>query len=116
VRRLAAGALAGTLAACGAPPDAPEADVPVDSAFVGVLADVHLADARAALAPDSSRRAALADSLRAVALDAHGLDDEAFDARLRALAEDPAVAVATYDAVAARLDADRLPPPPRPAP
>ncbi len=110
MRRLAVGALAGLLTACGAPRDA-SADVPVDSTLVDVLADVHLADARAALTPDSTRRDALADSLRKVALDAHELDDARFDAHLRALAADPAVAVATYDAVAARLDAARLPSP-----
>lgn len=114
--RLLAGTLAGTLAACTSPADADASAVPVDSALVGVLADVHLADARAALSPDSSRRAALSDSLRSVALAAHGLDGPAFDARLRALAEDPAAAVATYDAVGERLAADRLPTAPPTAP
>lgn len=112
--RWVAGTLVGTLAACGSPPDADAPAVPVDSAFAAVLADVHLADARAALAPDSTRRAAPADSLRGVALAAHGLDGPAFDARLRELAQDPGVAVATYDAVGERLAADRLPASPAP--
>lgn len=107
--RFVAGTLAGTLAACSAPSDADAPAVPVDSAFVGVLADVHLADARAALAPDSSRRTTLADSLRGVALGVHGLDRDRFEARLRDLADDPGAAVATYDAVGERLAADRLP-------
>ena len=54
------------LAGCGADA-ASEADAPpVDAALVALLADLHLADARATLAPDSTQPH-LRDSLRAVA-------------------------------------------------
>lgn len=96
------------LAACGnaGTPDG-DAPVAVDAAFVDVLAEVHLADARAALAPDSLRRSALADSLRQAALQAHGWTADRFEARLQEWARDPALAVAYYDAVDSVLRAER---------
>jgi hypothetical protein len=111
VRRAAVGAGLAfvALAGCGGPDG--EADetggaVPVDSALVRVLVDVHLADARAALA-DSARRPALAESLRAVALGAHGLGDADLRDRHADLARDPEAARATYDAVDRALMAER---------
>jgi hypothetical protein len=95
------------LAACGGSDPTNASEVAVDSVFVDALVEVHLADARAALAPDTLRRPALAESLRAVALAAHGLTRDAFDARLADWAADPAVATAHYDAVDARLSAER---------
>lgn len=95
------------LAACGGGEPAETESVAVDSAFVDALVELHVADARAALAPDTLRRAALAESLRAVALAAHGLTADAVGARLAAWATDPAVATAHYDAVDARLSAER---------
>ncbi|MDT0631912.1 hypothetical protein RQM47_15065 [Rubrivirga sp. S365] len=85
----------------------------VDSTLVDALADVALADARAALADTTggAGRApspgGAADSLRAVALAAHGLDDAALDRALDRLARDPALAEATYAAVAQRLRDER---------
>lgn len=104
---VAAVALALATAGCGAEGPA-TADVPVDSAFVDVLAELQLADARAALVPDSLRPPGLADSLRRVALDAHGLDSAAAAARLDALAESPDRARAAYDAVQERLTQERF--------
>ena len=108
-RRLA-GLVAAGLAASGAGGcgggSAPEEGPAVDSVLVEALAEVHLADARAALAPDSLRPG-LGDSLRRVALRAHGLDAEALDGRLGDLADDPETARATYDAVADRLARER---------
>lgn len=102
-RRLAALA-AGALVGCGAPGgDAPA----VDSTLVDVLAELHLADARAALDTTAADRAGLADSLRQVAVEAHGVDPAAFDDRLDALAADPGLAQATYDAVNDRLARER---------
>jgi hypothetical protein len=95
------------LAGCGGADEAepPEA-VPVDSALVDVLADVHLADARASLA-DSARQPILAESLRAVALGAHGLSEAGLRARQDGLLRDPETARATYDAVDRALTAER---------
>ncbi|MEM1116701.1 MAG: hypothetical protein AAF845_08925 [Bacteroidota bacterium] len=91
------------LAGCGADA-ASEADAPpVDAALVALLADLHLADARATLAPDSTQPH-LRDSLRAVALAAHDTEAEALDDRLDALSRDPALARATYDATEDRLE------------
>ena len=96
------------LAACSdAAADDPDAVV-VDSVFVDVLADLHLADARAALAGDTLRRPAIAESLRSVALQSHGLRTRDVDARLHDWAAAPAVAVAHYDALDARLSAERI--------
>lgn len=94
-------------AGCASPDGDPPA---VDSTFVSALAELHLADARASLdttvaSPDE--RAALADSLRQRAFDAHGLDSAALADRLNALATDPALTQATYDAVDSRLALER---------
>lgn len=97
--------LAVLLAGCGAD-DASETGPPVDSTLVALLADLHLADARAALTPDSAR-AGVADSLRATALSAHDTEADRLDARLDALGRDPDLARATYDAVEDRLDDER---------
>lgn len=99
---------AALLTACGDTAGDDPGAVAVDSAFVDVLADLHLADARAALAPDTLRRPAIAESLRAVALQAHRLRARDVDARLGDWASDPAVAVAHYDALDARLSAERV--------
>lgn len=95
------------LAGCGAPDAASGDGPPVDSTLVAALADLHLADARAALAPDSAQAESGSDSLRALALAAHGLDAGGLRARLDALAADPALARATYDAVEAALSDER---------
>lgn len=93
---------------CGGGGSAPEDGPAVDSALVDALAEVHLADARAALVPDSLRRPGTADSLRRAALRAHGFEDpDAFERRLDALADDPDRTRATYDAVADRLSEER---------
>lgn len=110
-RALAAAALlaaSGPAAGCGAEPGGADTDAAPDSVLVEALAEVQLADARAALAPDSVRSPAFGDSLRRVALRAHGLDSAALAARLDALADDPALARATYDAVADRLSTERF--------
>ncbi len=104
-------ALALALAAC----DGADDPADVDPALVGVLVELHLADARAALDTVEARRPALADSLRRVALGAHGLDSAALEARLDALARTPALARATYDSVEVRLVRERQGPP-APAP
>lgn len=102
-RRLAL-LVAGALAGCGGPGgDAPD----VDSTLVDALAELHLADARAAIDTTAADRAGLADSLRQVALDAHGLDSASVAARLDALAADPDLTQATYDAVNERLAQER---------
>ena len=95
------------LAACGGGAPTDPTTVAVDSLFVDALVEVHLADARAALSPDTLRRPAIAESLRAVVLAAHGLTEGALDARLADWATDPAVATAHYDAVDTRLSAER---------
>lgn len=107
------------LAACGPAaqqgvrgdtPDGAEAVVetlPLDSALVRTLTDVALADARADLAP-TPRRAAVADSLRGVALRSNATTAAAFTDRQRRLARDPAEARATYDAVQRALSNERF--------
>lgn len=98
---LVVGAVA--LAGC----DGGDAEPNVDPVLVDALVEYHLADARAALDTSASRSRVLAESLRAVALAAHGLDSVALDARLDALADDPALASATYDSVETRLVHER---------
>jgi hypothetical protein len=102
--------LALALAAC----DGADDPADVDPALVDALVELHLADARAALDTVEARRPALDDSLRHVALDAHGLDSAGLEARLDALAEAPALARATYDSVEARLVRERQGPPAAP--
>ena len=93
------------LAGCGpdVPADGPDAP-PVDSAFVDALADVHLAEARAALAGHP------AASLRGAALARHGLDSAAFGRRQAGLSGDPEALRATYDALDRALAAERAGP------
>ena len=110
------------LAACGGAGGG--AGPSVDSTLVDALAEVYLAEARASLSDSTglgerAGRGGAADSLRAVALDAHGLDAEALDRSLDRLARDPALAQATYAAVAERLGLERRDAPgpaPGPAP
>lgn len=93
-----------SVSACGAPSgQAPD----VDSTLVEVLADGHLADARAALDTTGRDQSVVADSLRRVALAVHDLDSAALAARLGALAADPVLAQATYDSLDARLALER---------
>ncbi|PAP76615.1 hypothetical protein BSZ37_09255 [Rubrivirga marina] len=99
------------LAAC----DGADGGDDVDPDLVDALVELHLADARAALDTVEARRPALAESLRRVALKAHGLDSAAFETRLDALAGAPALAEATYDSVETRLVRERQgSPAPRP--
>lgn len=101
-------ALAAAASGCGSGAEDSDAGaVAVDSAFVDVLTELQLADARAALVPDSLRPPGLADSLRRLALDAHGLDSAAVAAHLDALADSPDHARATYDAVQQQLTQER---------
>lgn len=94
-------ALALAVGGCGAPTGEPPV---ADSTLVDVLAELHLADARAAL---DSTRSGHADSLRAVALAAHDLDDAALADRLDALARAPDRLRATYDLLDTRLALER---------
>lgn len=91
---------------CG---DAPEGgDAPaIDSTLVEVLADLHLADARAALDTTARDPDRLADSLRRRAHLAHDLDSAALADQLDDLADDPARLRATYDALDTRLSLER---------
>ena len=95
------------LAGCG------EATAPEpDAELVDALVEVHLADARAALDTTGRDLDALGDSLKAVALATHGLDSSAMARHLDALADDPALARATYAAVDAALVGERRGTPP----
>lgn len=94
MRRLA---LVGLLLAMGCSSGEPAAPALPDSAFVGVLVDVHLADARAAHTGEP------ADSLRAAALDRHGLDTLAFRRALAYYAEHPDAYAPIYDEALDRL-------------
>ena len=101
---LAAALALSALAGCG---DAPDGDAPdVDSTLVDVLADLHLADARAAL-DSTGARDRLADSLRQSALRAHGTDSAALARRLNRVADDPERLRATYDALDTRLSLEQ---------
>ncbi|HEX8297667.1 MAG TPA: hypothetical protein VF594_00790, partial [Rubricoccaceae bacterium] len=83
--------LGAALAGCGAPPEPGGEIVAVDSALGDLLADLALAAARVeAGAPRSE-----ADSLRAVALTAHGVSSSEARRRQDDLAADPVVARAT---------------------
>jgi hypothetical protein len=82
-----------------------ETPVPApDPAVVDALVEVQLAEARAALT------GADADSSRHAALAASGVAPAEFDRWLESAADDPDAAVALWDAVAGRLDAERLAP------
>ncbi len=109
--RHAAALLLALLAGCSEPPatgtGAPES-VPVDSRLVDLLADVQIAEARADLAAPA-RRAAVADSLRTIALATAGLTEDDLRSRRARLARDPAEARATYDAVALARSTRRRP-------
>ena len=94
MRRLA---LVGLLLAAGCSPGEPAAPALPDSAFVDVLVDVHLADARA------GRTGEPADSLRAAALAHHGLDTAAFRRALAFYAAHPDAYAPLYDEALDRL-------------
>ncbi len=101
--RLVAG-LALVLAGCGGAPDGTGPDA--DSTLVDLLADLHLADARASL-DSTARRDRFADSLRQSVLGAHGTDSAALAQRLERLADDPELVRATYDALDNRLNLEQ---------
>ena len=79
---------------------------PVDSTLVELLADLHLADARATL-DSTGTRGWLADSLRQSALRAHGTDSAALAERLERMTDDPERVRATYDALDTRLNLEQ---------
>ncbi|MEM1054859.1 MAG: DUF4296 domain-containing protein [Bacteroidota bacterium] len=87
-----------TASACG---DAPEADgvVLADSSLVSILADLHLADARAETTGEPT------DSLQRAVLLANGLDSTAFAERLADATRTTADATALYQAVTDQLQA-----------
>ena len=99
---VAVAVVAGLVAGCDGSPDGDGPDV--DSTLVDALVEVHLADARAALSDSTGRGG---DSLRAVALAAHGLDAASLERALDRLARDPDRAEATYAAVTERLRGER---------
>ena len=101
--RLVAG-LALVLAGCGGAPSGAAPDA--DSTLVDLLADLHLADARAAL-DSTDRRDRLADSLRRSVYGAHGTDSVALAERLERMADDPELVRATYDALDTRLNLEQ---------
>lgn len=101
-----AAALALLLVGCGGASASENGGPPVDSTLVSLLADLQLADARAALAPDSMR-GDMADSLRRLALVVHDTEADRLEDRLDALGRDPALTRATYEAVEDRLDDER---------
>ena len=84
------------LAAACTPREAPPPNLP-DSVMVAVLVDVHLADARA------DRTGAPRDSLRAAALERHGLDTLAFGRAVAYFAAHPEAYLPLYDAALDRL-------------
>ena len=98
-------ALALALVGCGAETASGDEGPPVDSTLVALLADLHLADARASLSADSTGETAR-DSLRAVAFAAHGTEADRVEDRLDALGRDPELARATYGAVQDRLESE----------
>ena len=88
------------LAACGDPPEAPGEEgseaasaVPVDTTLAVVLADLHLADARAETTGEPR------DSLRALAFAHHGLDSVTVAARVAESSQQPEDLFALYGAV-----------------
>lgn len=88
------------LAGCGTPEadtDDGEEQIPVDSALALVLADLHLADARAESTGEPP------DSLRRVALDMHGMDSALFARRLAEHSTRPEDLSALYGAVSEAL-------------
>lgn len=95
--------LAFLLSGCGSNDEADQTDfVPVDSTLVELLADLHLADARASAFEDSA-----AVSPRDSVLTRRDLSEADLAETLRDLAEDPDVASATYSAVETRLSLER---------
>ena len=84
---------------CGRETDESGDVVLADSALVPILADLHLADARAETTGESR------DSLRQLSLARNGLDSSSFAARLRDALRTPEDAAAFYDAVTEQLSA-----------
>ena len=98
LRPLAVAACALALAACGAPDaDADPEPVATDSTLAAALADLHLADARAETTGEPR------DSLRAAALDLHGLDSTTLADRVERATRRPDEAAALTRAVSERL-------------
>ena len=95
--RLALLALAVLFGGCGAETDEDGAIVLADPALVPIVADVHIADARAETTGEPL------DSLHQDALARHGLDSAAYAARLGAAMRTPDAAAAFYDAVTEHL-------------
>lgn len=96
-----------TLGACGeSEPEGNPPLAPQDSALALILADLHLADARAETTGEPL------DSLRAVALDLHGLDSTALDRRLTAATRTPEASAALAGAVSDALTRRTAPPSP----
>ncbi|OZC02610.1 hypothetical protein BSZ36_06255 [Rubricoccus marinus] len=83
------------LAACGESPEASgeEGAVPTDTTLAIILADLHLADARAETTGEPL------DSLRALAFAHHGTDSVAVERRLREHSEQPEDVSALFGAV-----------------
>lgn len=83
--------------------DAPERDhILSDSTLVVVLADLHLADARA-------RLPGVPPGLRDSVLAYHGITEADFEAAMSRLSEHPDDAVNLYNSVLDRLNASRTP-------
>ena len=75
----------------------------VDSAFVEVLVDLHLADARGHISEDP----ALGDSLRDLVYEIHGTDSTQIQAQLEDLAQRPGAIAAFTEAVELRLSTEQ---------
>lgn len=97
-------ALAALLVGCDGTDDVePE----VDPDLVGVIVDLHLADARSSLDTTQARAGLRRDSLRQTAYLRNDTDSIVVARQLDALAEDPDLAKAVYDVVDARLSLER---------
>lgn len=101
-RVAAASALIAVLAGCAKPQDVVPEIVVADSALVGVLADLHVLDARRALVGDDSARAA---AVRDSVLTAAGTDAERLRIRLDALTARPDLLALTWASVQDSVDA-----------
>ena len=101
-RVAAASALIAVLAGCAKAPDATPEIVVADSGLVGLLADLHVLDARRALVGDDSARAAV---LRDSVLTAAGTDAARLRARLGALTARPDLLALTWASVQDSVDA-----------
>jgi hypothetical protein len=100
MRILIAGLLGAALSACGTAADHPPL---ADSVMVAVLAELHLADARAEV--EGNVPPAIRDSVLA----RHGLDSARYAAALQYYVAHPDTFEALYGRVVDRLEAERLP-------